>query len=286
MHQFCSQSRAAARRPAPGFTLVEIVVTLVIASILVIGTFRFIGNSVDGFVVSSNRNQLASAGRLALDRMALELQTALPNSVRVAQDGQCLEFIPVVAATTYLDPDFADDSASALAHFHAVVFNPPLLLEAPEQTYAAIYPAFTDELYQPVSSSSPLALLGEGGISAVDGERVLISLDAPHLFPRRSPVDRLYIVEQPVSFCVVGPRLYRYSNYGLGNCDPAVPACLPQDAAAGRQLIANQLSESPEAFAVLAPTLRRNSLVTFNLNFRDGNDSFSMSHEVLLRNTP
>ena len=58
------------------------VVAIVISSIMAIGIVDFIGRSVEGISSSANRNQLASAGRMALARLGMELHNSLPNSIR------------------------------------------------------------------------------------------------------------------------------------------------------------------------------------------------------------
>ena len=87
-----------------GFTIIEMVLTIVISSILAVGIVSFIGDSVDSLTTSTNRNKIAASGRIALDRMASEMHNALPNSIRVTtatpSGDQCLEFIPVRASST------------------------------------------------------------------------------------------------------------------------------------------------------------------------------------------
>src|SRR5690606_37696782 len=90
------------------------------------------------------------------DRMALELHNAVPNSVRVTEASgyQCLEFMPFVGATTYLDASF---SGSGQESVEVVDFNPLLHFdehdtanppeEADADFYAVIYPINTSDLY-------------------------------------------------------------------------------------------------------------------------------------------
>ena len=105
-----------------GFSLVEIIVVIVVMSIISIGIVQYIVDSADGFSRTADRSELSSSGRVVIDRIAMELHNALPNSVRVTSaytsgsaevlagdayaGDQCIEFVPILSATTYIDPRF------------------------------------------------------------------------------------------------------------------------------------------------------------------------------------
>lgn len=274
--------RGPRARSLRGFTLVELVVTIVIVSVLALGISDFIDNSVAGFVTTSGSNQLASAGRTAMDRMGLEIGNALPNSAREAANQQCLEFIPLAHATTYLDPGFS----SAAQEFDVVNFYPELPTPLPAPVYAAIYPLDASEAYT-LASPGPLALIDSITDSdSLDG-KLRIHLAAEQLFPRRSPLERLFITNQPVSFCLTGTKLYRYSDYAFqANAMSCAPACLPPAISGQRSLIADNLAPSPDAFRVQSPTLQRNGIVLIDLNFSQQGTTIALQNQVLMRNAP
>lgn len=270
-----------------GFTLIEMVTTILISSILAIGVVSYIADSAEGFMSSSNRSRLASSGRAALDRMTLEIHNALPNSVRVnaaAGNGdQCLEFMPVIKATTYINPPFTGGGASA---FDVINFNPLTIYASPAGIYAAIYPIDTGELYDYDDDRGPLALIDAiSDPNGADG-KMTVTLDATHRFSKRSASDRLFLVSEPVSFCVVGEKLYRYSNYGVEatQCTPAscLPSTLPD-----RALLAESIDNTGlTAFSVGAATLRRNAIISFDISMTSQGDTVRLNHEVLTHNVP
>lgn len=281
-----------------GFTLIEIVITIVVSSIMAVGLVSYIGDSVTGYISAGNRNQLASSGRTVLDRIAMELHNAVPNSVRVtAVNGgdQCMEFVPFLGATSYIDPPFTGQGAD---EFIVVGFNPAVVAGPAAGLFVFIYPIDTGAVYaaptllpgSPVPPDPGSVYQGSraeiDSIAAADPDgKVLITLVNGHRFNRRSPVQRIYLTEQPVSFCVVGDRLYRYSNYGFAAVQPE-PAGLPAQAP-GRALISNQLTNAGlTAFSLQAPTLRRNGLVRMNFMFEELGDVINLNHEVQLRNVP
>lgn len=295
-----------------GFTLVEIVVAILISSILAAGTVGFISRSVDGLTATAARNQLASSGRTVIDRLSLELHNALPNSIRTdggAGNDQCIEFVPVVGATTYINPAF---SGSGTLSFDVVDFveeNTVFLPAAPPSLYAAIYPRNINQVYDGDNSTAALpvnfpnrrplqaisSIANHGSIT----ERSTITLTKPHRFRRRSPNERFFVVNQPVSFCLVGSNLYRYSNYGFhqnqtteeesGSCDASTSdRCLPNyeehPTSPNKRLIVGGVTAA--SFSVGNQNLARNSLVSIQLNLTAGADSITLRNEILTRSVP
>jgi MSHA biogenesis protein MshO len=273
-----------------GFTLVEMVITIVISSILAVGVLDYIADSTTGFLESANRSRLAGGGRTALDRMTMELHNALPNSIRVtaATPGgdQCLEYVPILKATTYVNPSF---SAGGSATFEVINFNPLTTYASPAGIYAVIYPNSTDDLYDYDNNRGHLALVDAiSDPSGADGV-MSIDLDAAHRFERRSPLQRLFLVDQPVSFCVVVYKLYRYGNYGFEatQCDTALPGCLLPTTLPNRAVFADNIDNTGlSAFAMSDATRRRNAMVSFDLNMTSQGDTVRLNHEVLIHNVP
>lgn len=336
----CTSSQSRQR----GFTLVEAIVVILIAAILATGIISYIGDSVEGMSAASNRNKLATSARTVLDRMALELHNAVPNSVRVTEpdvDGnQCLEFIPFIRGTAYLAAPMTGQGGDRA---RVVEFNPVLRFDehdpldpppAGMSLYAVIYPNNTNQLYAynenlpvgppggPVSriayirDSHDLDVLDEldaeefdtcadeelvippSGIGEPDFIRdgqATVCFANNHRFRTHSAARRMFVAQQPVSFCVVDDRIYRYSGYGFRavQCTPDDVDCLPETAAEGRHLITDRVDnrnlDGPEpltAFTVLPPTLRRNAIISMEINLTSQGDNVQMVHEVLLRSVP
>lgn len=312
-----------------GFTIIEIVVTIVVASIIGIGFVSYISDSADSLSVSASRSKMASTGRTAIDRMALELHNALPRSIRVIPTGepgdllnsdgdQCIEFIPVLAATNYVNPSFSGGGAQT---FDVIQFDPSL--EGTSGNFAAIFPTNNtailydgDNFEAPGNDYSdwpnfpqrrPIQEINQINDSTPASANLSeIDLVKSHRFRRRSPTKRFFVVDQPVSFCVVDDKLYRYTDYGFfanqvqeeesGTCvvsatDP--DRCLPDYAAisASPPRIKTLITDSIEndgrvAFTIGTQSLTRNSLVKIELNFASNGDSLVLNHEVLTRSVP
>lgn len=291
-----------------GFTLIEMIAAIVVSAIIAIGVVDFIGRSVEGFDSSANRNQLASAGRTAIDRLAMELHNALPNSIRTttaAPGGdQCIEFIPVRSSTTYINPPLAGPGATT---FDVVDFVPTE--HGTSGGFAVIYPDNVNELYDG-DNGAPAGWPNFPARGRIQGIATIADSAAPdqstvtlvkaHRFDRRSPNDRFFVTEEPVSYCISGDKMYRYSNYGFyaaqtdeeeapGTCEVASgDACLPNySAAPNKMLITDSIDNTGlTTFSVGSQTLTRNALVSINLNLTSDGDVVNLKHEVLTRSVP
>ncbi|MEX0618751.1 MAG: type II secretion system protein [Pseudohongiellaceae bacterium] len=283
-----------------GFTLIELIAVMIVSSILAMGLVSFIGDSVTGLISAGARNQLSSAGRIALDRIAMELHNAMPNSIRttVASAGgdQCIEFVPVRAATNYLDAPFTGAGAAA---FDVVDFVPDQ--QGTEGGYAVIYPNDIDEVYDGQNATTS-GFPARGPIEEIDtvttgaiANASTVTLVETHRFDRQSPAGRLFLVDQPVSFCVAGTRLYRYTNYGFHSAQPDEEAsggctvgCLSNySSAPDKMLVTDSIDNTGvSAFTVENQSLTRNAIVTLVFNLTSAGDSVALTHAVLSRSVP
>jgi len=274
-----------------GFSLIEVIVVIVVLSIMSIGVVGFISSSSQGYTTTANRNQLSASGRMVIDRIAFELHNALPNSIRInaaaGNGNQCIEFVPVIAASTYIDAPFG----AAADEFDVVEFMPDQTAATAEgPVFALIYPNRSSEVYEePVPARGPRKQVDSiAHNSGADSDR--ITLVSNHRFSRRSPVQRIFLTREPVSFCVVGSRIYRYSEYGFFSSQALPGGNLPattNDAPGKRFLIADSIDNAGlEAFNYLEPSRRRNAVLQLELNFSERGDSITLNHEVLLQATP
>jgi MSHA biogenesis protein MshO len=85
----------SARPRAAGFTMIELVVSMVIASVVVGMVSIFIRSPVMGYIDSVRRAELTDTADYSLRRIAREVRLALPNSLRVTDSGGVtyIEFI-------------------------------------------------------------------------------------------------------------------------------------------------------------------------------------------------
>lgn len=273
-------------RRVRGFTLVEAVVSIVVMAIISIGVVRYITFTAEGYLDTSNRNQLSASGRIVVDRITADVQNALPSSIRISDvnaGDQCMEYIPVRSHTRYIDPPFFPEVDTSFTTFR---FVPDVTGMSGVQV--VIFPVRTSEIYD---GGSPGPRAPVDSVVHQDGNVDEVTLTGPHSFNRRSGQDNAFMVDPPVSYCVQGERMYRYADYGFfstqpqpddGSCSP----CLP-DSTPGRVVIGTDLdNEGFTAFTFGSATRRRNALVKLELNFTRNNESILVTHEILLRLVP
>lgn len=263
------------RRSVTGFTLVELVVVIVLLGIVAVSSTQFIGQAVSIYSDSTRRDKLQQQARFVTERISRELRNALPGSIRVASDAgntvQCLEFIPVLAASSYLQPvaDAPISSVDIVDVGYSFVAGDKLV----------IYPVDNDSVYKTPSAMHQLTSAG-----APSAGKQTLNFSA-YQFPHESPTRRLFIVGGAVSFCAEDGVIRRYDAY-----NPDEDPFAPPPAAATAVLLAEDIRLTDggpvTVFEFSNGTLQRSALVKLDLRFSSEDEWLRFSQEVFVRNTP
>lgn len=254
-----------------GFTLIELVIVIVLMSIVSLAGVEVIRQSSESYLAMNNRQIIGNAARLSVERLSREIRAALPGSVRT--NSQCLEYIPIQVAGRYFSLP-VEVGATTMR----VV---PVAAELQASTGPiAVYSVGANPYDSATDLVSPAASIG-----VPDGSNVSeISWTGSHSFPFRSPTNRFYMISDPVSYCIDGDFLFRYSNYGFNSTQPIVadlPSGLPN-----RALLVHGVQNSVSPFEVSSPGLTRNAMVDIQLQFALNGEFIEVSHEAQLRNVP
>jgi len=256
-------------QPEQGFTLIELIMVIVILGILALGTTRYIVQSMEQYTQSADRAKLIAAGRIAVEKMTRRLRNALPNSVRVSASGSCIEYFPVLGATSYEGVLPVPVSTLVTASF---------ALSSAAQNYAVIAALAPSELYKDSYSASEV--IAQTTFTAT-GARTDIPLQSAHSFTRTSPTQRVYLVGTPERFCASNNALTFYSGY---NIDHSFVEGSPGGTAT---LIAESIDVTdPQMFEYVPGTQVRNALVNVSLNLLRSGDPVKITHRVQIRNVP
>lgn len=85
-----------------GFTLVEMVMTIVLLGIIAGVLVPFITQATNAYVDTSARSELTARGRLALERLAKEIRHVVPNTVQELGGGIGVEFVTSKVGGRYM----------------------------------------------------------------------------------------------------------------------------------------------------------------------------------------
>ena len=260
-----------------GYSLIELVIVMAILGVIGVGLLTIYTASIRQYIEATQRAELTGSARLAIERLSRELRNALPNSVRVSSDGNCVEFRPVQAGSTYVDLPTTIASSTVTAAVFPVPAGSWSLSVMPLLTGDGS----SSDIYGPV----PLATADIASISAPDVNNIVtITLTAAKLFPRTSPGRRIFVTGAPISFCITsGNQVRRYSSYGNSLIQPTTSTL-----SGGVLLAENTIAGDAAApvFRYTTGTLERNAVLSAQLELRAATESLRYAHEVLIRNVP
>lgn len=252
-----------------GFNLIELIVTITVIGLVMTGTIAYITNSISAYTATTRRDQLTSLGRTAVEKVARDLRGALPNSLRVSNN--CIEFFPTLGGSTYLTlpVDAAANSFTAV-DFTVSSYNPG-------NKYVVVYPYAISALYGGGNPGPLVSYTSKAGSPTSS-----VTLGTAHQFTQQEPQHRFYIVAAPVSYCIVGTDLLRYSNYGITAMQNAPPAGASSLVAQNIQTMDSASAITP--FTYTPGTLRRSGVITLDFRFLIDGEWIRLSHEVHVQN--
>lgn len=280
------------------FTLVELITVILILGIVSLGISGFIGRGAEIYVDVTEREQIISDSRFVIERLNRELRAALPNSLRLSfySSGgvtrRCIEFTPVRWSSFYLDiPVDPDGAANTFDVVQLAGASDNYDTSTADNDFVVVYPTHVDHVY----ATTEIRRFGLQQVSSAVNNIVTLTMDASIEFPADSPASRLYIVGQPVSYCVNNSRqITRHSNYGFNPSPTADHA--PSGIGAGvlmAEHVRNNLNDDPAVnalneapFRISDATLVRNAFVHIRLIFNRGGEIAEFNNEVQIANAP
>ncbi|MDR7306968.1 type II secretion system protein [Rhodoferax saidenbachensis] len=266
-------------RTHKGFTLIELVMVIVIMGVIGSMVAVFMRGPIDAYFTSGRRAALTDVADTTVRRMARDIRTALPNSIRTPNN-QCLEFIPTKTGGRYRTEDTGGgnnlDFASADTTFNMLGSNAALPLE------------------QRINQGDVIAVynLGIAGATAYNSDNTSVVSAVPteagnppetqipitsKQFSLASASNRFQVIpatERVVAYvCGVDGNLHRTVN-----AVDFTSACPSNGPVIARNAVCN--------FAASAVDLHRNSLVAINLSLTEKDEAVVLQNEVHVSNTP
>lgn len=260
-----------------GFTLVEMIISIVIAGILVSMVGLFGREQINAYLDIGNRAELADAADTAVRQVARELQSALPNSVR--KNGNFLEFVPIRDAGRYRADVDSSGGGNPLNFSSSTdnsfdVLGPPVTILAGDQLVIYNLGQPGSDVYE--AASSRRAVTAGSGLSTVT------FTPGGAQFPLASPQNRFQIVSTPVTYecnLTLG-AIIRHSGYGFQTSVATAPWSLGGSSA----ILISDVTYC--AFDYTPAVLQRNGLVAMRLTLSRNGESVEIMHQVDVLNTP
>lgn len=271
-----------------GFTLIEMIIIIVIGGIVAVMTTSILTQPVESYIDISRRATLTDIAESSLRRMQRDIQSALPNSIRISNSGKTLELLHVIDGGRYrahqdtsvgtpsniLDFTVNDTSTAILG---ALQSFPQLTLPG---DLLAIYP-----LNASTASPTSNAYAGDNTAALTNSSTPTALAFSSTLFPLTSPQQRFFIIDMPITYhcndtaiAAKDKQLERYEDY------PITLALLSYATVSGA-IQANYLDECN--FNYDSGSSTRAGLITLTLKFTDDEgESVRLVHQVHVDNQP
>ena len=291
---------------ASGFTLIELVMVIVLIGILAGVASIFITRPIEAFIDTNRRAELVDIAETALHRISRETRHALPNSVRLANNGSrfAIEFLRTSAGGRYraqsasagisdpLNFTVNTDSFDILGGLPA--FN---LVDTAGGTggRATCLNNTVDciVIYNTGTSANDFNAYAGNNIAAITAitntSLTFNNTDVPGWrFPASSPVRRFFVVDTPMSFVCDNStgELWLYQNYSIQLAQPVAAAAFVVAGA----MLANQISNcNANTFQYNDGAGQRYGLVIIRLTVtaNDGSgEQISLLQQVHVLNAP
>jgi MSHA biogenesis protein MshO len=214
--------RSAVARRERGVTLIEMVIVLAVTAVIAGAVALFIARPIESYADATRRADLTDVADGALRRMARDLRTALPNSIRTTSVGSTvyLEFLPTAGGGRYR-AELTDMGAGDILDFSQlddgfdVIGTPPAIAAG---DFIVVY-----NLHSEGAEANAYGGDNRATYSNTVGSK--INFAANKKFPFASPGNRFHVVQRPVTYeCNPTTRvLNRYWNYAIVDTPQPAP---------------------------------------------------------------
>ena len=220
-----------------GFSLIELIVVMVVVGILAGIVAVFIRSPMEGYMAASRRAELSDTADGALHRIARDVRTALPNSVRITQNEGItyLEFLPIQDGGRYREAQRSTPTCASTPDDNDTPGCNILDFTQSDTTFDVLGPAVTVAIGQSVviynlgiegadvwagDNLSVVEIASSTGCAGSGSACTLVF--GSFKFPFEPPGNRFYLVGAPVSY-ICNPangELWRITGYDLQATQP------------------------------------------------------------------
>ncbi|WP_423839906.1 prepilin-type N-terminal cleavage/methylation domain-containing protein [Vibrio mytili] len=231
-----------------GFTLMEMIVTIVIGSFIMLGIAGYARLGMKGYSDSIDRQRLQTQAQFVLEKMSREIRHAVPNSFHEPETG-CLEFVPIQYSGFY---------ALAENDIQFLIGNDSSLTDIPNNSRMVINPTRYKDLLS--SSSQSIEV---GGLNK-NGDAFTISGTASSL-GATSVSSRHYIYREgsEISYCFKNDQVLR-----------------------NNVIVSENVLTAESNMHYVEPTLQRGGIVYLDLVFEQDGERSAYQQDVQVLNVP
>lgn len=278
-----------------GFTLIELIMVIVILGVISGMVAVFMKGPIDAYFAGGRRAALTDVADTTVRRMARDIRTALPNSLRTPSTS-CVEFIPTKTGGRYRADNTAAglDFAAADTTFNMLGDNNPLDMNGNALSGQRIEAGDVVVVYNlGIPGADAYASNNTGVISTVGSAsgtppETAISFASPGvLFPLASGSNRFQVVpgaERVVAYVCSGAGTDTSGN-GTGTLRrTASNTFAPTSCLATGPVLASNVSSCN--FNYSGSDLQRNALISMSIQLTTANETVSLQHQVHVNNTP
>ncbi|MDN3717328.1 PilW family protein [Vibrio breoganii] len=237
-----------------GFTLIEMIVTIVVVAIIFLGIAGFVEFGTKGYTISIDRQRIQNQARFAIEKMSREIQHAVPNSFAMSSgtSGKCIEFYPIQYAGFYVEREATNTVEFVVGNED---YKHPHTFTA--RTKLVINPSRMDDLETGSSQSVDI-----GGITtATDGEYFSVTMNPDS----QSSANRHFIYQdQSVTYCITQANELRRNGVQ----------------------VASEVMYNQSSFNYEQTSLQRGGLIHLSLLFQNGDEQSQYKHDVQVSNVP
>ncbi|CAM3018501.1 PilW family protein [Vibrio rarus] len=251
-----------------GFTLIELIITIVVLAVIFLGIAGFVEFGTKGYTQSIDRQRLQNQARFAIDKMSREIQYAVPNSFVSTDDAsnKCIAFYPIQYSGFYTLNESTGKVEFVVAnenYTHPHTF--------PAGTRLVINPSHIEDLE---SDGQSVGL--ESTTTATDGHYFSVAMN----LTSESSAHRHFIYQDSrvTTYCINrintndnSARILRY----LGDIKTHVGV-----------VVATGVAFNESSFSYDQTSLQRGGLVHLDLLFQNGDEKSQYKHDVQVSNVP
>lgn len=289
---------APRKKSVTGFTLVELVVTIVLTTIVASFAAMFIVTPVNSYRAQARRADMVDSADAVLRLMSRDIRSALPNSVRILRSGNllALELLASVDGVRYRDSgatgnpnqelDFTspDGSFGTMSQFNSVTRGVALTNYYLSVYNVGIPGADAYQLTNVITPAGTSITINSNGTLANED---IVTVSPAFKFAYGSPAHRIYLVSGPVTYLCdeAGNTIRRYSGYSINSSQ--ANRINPSDlttAGATSAMIANNVVACQFDYA--AGTAQRSGLVSLRVTMTNSGESIWLAHQVHVENAP